>query len=93
MFDRKLHTSYTITEPHNEALNLDNGIGQINQQPMSYKLTLSVDEVSELLGVSRAMIYRMAKNHEIPHLRIGKRVIIHRASLETWLAEQSAVNQ
>lgn len=93
MFDKQLHTPYTITEPHNEATNLDNGIGQTNLQPVSYKLTLSVDEASELLGVSRAMIYRMAKNHEIPHLRIGKRIIIHRASLEAWLAEQSAANQ
>lgn len=51
------------------------------------KLLLSVREVSNMLGISeksvRNFVYEM--NMQV---RIGKRVLIHRKKLETWLNRQ-----
>lgn len=35
--------------------------------------TLSIEETSRLLGISRATAYRLAKNGEIPYVTVGHR--------------------
>lgn len=98
MFDTHKPVLYTIDDRRSQSAadspDLDNGIGQTNSDTCVSlcKLTLSVEETAHLLGVSKAMVYRMVKNKELPHLNIGKRIVIHRPSLESWLAEQSSQN-
>jgi excisionase family DNA binding protein len=49
------------------------------------RLTLTVEEAAQLLGISRAFAYEAVKRGEIPHVRIGRRVLIPRAALERML--------
>ncbi|WP_067925460.1 helix-turn-helix domain-containing protein [Alicyclobacillus shizuokensis] len=49
------------------------------------KITLSVQEVAELLGVSPVTIYYMVRDKQIPHVRIRRRVMFHRDAIEAWL--------
>lgn len=53
------------------------------------KPTLSADEAHRLLGgdaaISRAAFYQAIKRKEVPHLRLGKRILIPRAAFEKWL--------
>lgn len=51
------------------------------------RLTLTVKETSELLGLSRNSTYQGILTGEIPHLKIGKRILIPKASLERMLSE------
>ncbi|TCA38487.1 DNA-binding protein [Rhizobium leguminosarum bv. viciae] len=52
--------------------------------------TSSVDEAAERLGIGRNQTYEAVRRGEIPHLRIGKRVLILTAALDRILAgEQS----
>jgi excisionase family DNA binding protein len=51
------------------------------------RLTLTVMETAELLGLSRASAYEGVRNGQIPSLRIGKRILIPRSALEAKLAE------
>ena len=53
----------------------------------SEKVTLTVKETSELLGLSRNSTYQGILTGEIPHLKVGKRILIPRAALEKLLAE------
>jgi excisionase family DNA binding protein len=46
--------------------------------------TLTLNEVAEILGISRSSAYRMADNGEIPTLRLGPR--IRRVPTKTFLA-------
>lgn len=48
------------------------------------KITLTVNEVAELIGVSTATIYTMARLNEIPHKKIRGRVLFHRETIEKW---------
>lgn len=52
------------------------------------KITLTVNEVAELLGVSIGTIYTMARLHEIPHKKIRGRVLFHKETIEKWLTNE-----
>lgn len=49
------------------------------------KITLTVKEAAELLGVSTTSIYTMVREEEIPHARVRSKIIFHRDTLEAWL--------
>lgn len=51
------------------------------------KLVLNVKEVSLLLGLAKNSIYSGILAGEIPHVKVGKRILIPRAALEKLLAE------
>jgi excisionase family DNA binding protein len=51
----------------------------------SERLTYSVREAAELLGLSKNSAYQACLKGEIPHLKIGKRILIPKAQLERLL--------
>ena len=51
------------------------------------KLVLTVEQAAEILGISRPTAYLAIRTGEIPHIRIGRRILIPRAALERKLAE------
>ena len=50
------------------------------------KLTLTVAEVAKCLGVGRNSAYEAIARCEIPVIRVGKRLLVPKAALETLLA-------
>jgi excisionase family DNA binding protein len=53
---------------------------------LSDRLTLTVPEAAELLGISRGSGYQAARTGELPTLRIGGRLLVPRQRLEDLLA-------
>ncbi len=51
------------------------------------RLVLSVGDVLELLGgsVSRGTLYKAIRAGELPHVRIGRRILVPQKRLLTWL--------
>lgn len=49
------------------------------------RLTLSVDEAAEMLGISRAFAYELIARDELPHIRLGRRVMVPKRALERML--------
>lgn len=49
------------------------------------KITYTVTEVAELLGISRSSAYRCVRRGEIPSLTLGRRVVIPRRAFEALL--------
>ena len=49
------------------------------------KLTLSVDETSRLLNVSRHTVYEAVRRGEVPSVKLGRRILIPRAALQRLL--------
>lgn len=49
------------------------------------KMTLTVDEMSKILGVSRPMAYRLANSEGFPSIKVGRRILVLRKQLESWL--------
>ncbi|MFH0899427.1 MAG: helix-turn-helix domain-containing protein [Pseudomonadota bacterium] len=50
---------------------------------------LSVDEAAVYLGVDRKLVYRGIIKGEIPHARLGRRILLSRRVIDAWLAGQS----
>ena len=48
---------------------------------------LTADQVAELLGVNRKTIYEAASRGEIPHRRLGRRLIFERGVVLRWLRQ------
>ncbi len=51
---------------------------------------LNVDQVAELLGLGKNTIYDAANRGEIPHRRIGRRLIFSRTAVLQWLQGKPA---
>lgn len=54
------------------------------------RLTRTVDEVAELLGISRVSAYEGVARGDIPHIKVGRRILVPRAALTAMLAKASA---
>jgi excisionase family DNA binding protein len=50
-------------------------------------LVLTVVSAGRLLGVSRATAYKLAKNGQLPTLRLSRRLVVPKAALERMLSE------
>lgn len=49
------------------------------------RLVLTVEEAAKLLGISRPSAFEGVRRGEIPHIRIGRRILIPKAALEQML--------
>ena len=58
---------------------------------MTEKLTVSVDEMASMLGISRPVAYELTKREGFPAVRISeRRIIVPVEALKKWLNEQAA---
>ena len=51
-------------------------------------LLISVGEAASLLGVSRGLCYQLVQEGRLPSIRLGRRVLISRQALETWVRQE-----
>lgn len=66
--------------------NYKNTEGQIEKYGMDTK------EASIFLGCSAYTIRELARKKEIPHYRIGNRIMFRKQALEKWIAKQEDRN-
>ena len=50
----------------------------------------TVKEVGKMLGLSKNATYQAIARNEIPHVRIGDRILIPRSALERFLSSSPA---
>ncbi len=48
-------------------------------------LTLTIAQVAEVLGISRGLAYQLARNGQLPILRLGNRMVVSRIRLEEFI--------
>ena len=52
------------------------------------RLVYSVYDLVELLGLSISSAYQAITNNEIPHIRVGSRILIPKKMLDEWLSKR-----
>jgi excisionase family DNA binding protein len=57
----------------------------IENETKTEKLTLTVLDTAKMLGISRMSAYQGVERNEIPHIRVGKRILIPREALRKML--------
>jgi excisionase family DNA binding protein len=50
---------------------------------------LTVSEAARLLRISRNLCYELIAQDRLPHIRLGRRILVHRYGLEQWIARES----
>lgn len=53
------------------------------------KSTLTICEAAKILGVSRGLAYQLAREGKIPVIRLGKRIVVPKLSLQKLLSGES----
>ena len=66
------------------STHLENGITQ--QTLSGTKMTLSVSEVAEKLGISKPKVYDLIHEGDLPSIHVGKKIVIPTEALIGWLS-------
>ena len=53
------------------------------------KLTYSVQEAAEVVGISTSRMYQLVKTTGFPVVQIGRRLRVSKNGLERWVEEQA----
>lgn len=70
---------------------LDNRIAlQSNHPSEQPKVTLTVKDMADLLGISMPKAYELTHQPGFPVIRVGRKALINKDMLLAWMAEQSA---
>lgn len=56
-------------------------------------LTLTVPEVGEVLGISRASAYELVRSKGFPHIKIGTRILVPKDKFIQWIDQQTEVDE
>lgn len=52
---------------------------------MENKMTITVNELSKYLGISRSIAYELVNSDGFPSFRIGKKILINVDALRDWI--------
>lgn len=55
------------------------------------KLTMTVKELQEYLGVGRVKAYELVNSSGFPTVRIGRKILVSRDGLEKWIEKGGTV--
>lgn len=47
----------------------------------------TVPRLAEMLGLSIESVYRGIQRGDIPHLRVGRRIVLPKAAIDKWMAQ------
>lgn len=72
--------------PGPEPAHLNNDIPQ-QSSPVNAKVTLTVPEAAELIGICKPTMYEMVRAGKVRSVKVGKKILISRQSLMDWLKE------
>lgn len=70
------------------SAHLENGTGSQDYSPLVEAIT--VDELANLLKISKPIAYELASSEGFPSFRIGKAIRIDRYGLNEWISKQRA---
>ena len=53
------------------------------------KLTMTVSDLQQVLGIGRAQAYELVNRADFPAIRLGRKILIPRDALMRWLDKQT----
>ena len=51
------------------------------------RATVSVEEAGKILGIGRALAYRLAKDRQLPTIKLGNRLLVPKHALQKLLGQ------
>ena len=53
---------------------------------------LKVPEVAQVLRISADLVYEMVERHELPAIRLGRKILIPALGLRQWISQQAGLS-
>lgn len=54
--------------------------------------TITAQEAADYIGVHIDTVYTMVRQKEIPHVRVRRRILFNRDTIDAWMREQESNN-
>lgn len=51
---------------------------------------MTVEQLAKYIGASTVKVYSMVRGNEIPHYKIGAKILFRKSTIDQWIAEQEA---
>jgi excisionase family DNA binding protein len=79
----------------NLSLTLHNVLQDVGQrsakkEPTQTEGAIEVPDVAKMLKVSKSKVQKMAALDEIPHFKLGRRILFKRSEIEKWVTAKMA---
>ncbi len=58
-----------------------------SQEPLLF----TVPEAASILRISRNSAYELLRQNVVPHIRLGRRILVPKQALELWIERQSSI--
>lgn len=55
------------------------------------RTTLTMEEVAEYLGISYWLVGQLVRKGELPHFRVGGRILFRKKAIDTYMEEQEKI--
>jgi excisionase family DNA binding protein len=59
-------------------------MGKLNKSSKQKKF-LTLEQVSDLLGLSKGYLYKQTSSKKIPYYKIGRKIVFEESKLNSWL--------
>jgi excisionase family DNA binding protein len=59
---------------------------QIVANPQTEPLLLSLSETAKQLNICERTVWTLVHSGELPHVRVGRRVLVSRTAMESWIS-------
>ncbi|MBH0228834.1 helix-turn-helix domain-containing protein [Halobacillus yeomjeoni] len=53
---------------------------------------LTIQEFSDYMGISVDLAYKLCRENEIPHVRIGRRILLDKITIDRWFSEKEKMH-
>ena len=60
----------------------------LRERDVGQTLLLNVRQAARLLGIGKNLCYEMINEGRLPHVRLGRRVLVPREGLRAWIAHE-----
>lgn len=81
-----METDFSFSSQHGEMQEM---ISKALQNVVNEPLVYTIEQAAEKLQISKSKAYELARQNEIPTVKIGGRVMVPRRRLDEWLNQQS----
>jgi excisionase family DNA binding protein len=68
-----------------DVMSTNNSVDVVRRDPAPAPLALRSKEAAKVLGISARLLWTYTKCNDVPHMRIGRRILYPLAALHAWL--------
>lgn len=58
------------------------------QKQVIERTTFTIEEAAQYIGISKNLMYKLVREKQIRAIRIGRRILFKRDSIDQWLKEK-----